>query len=299
MNARIGQYMNPLNKRKDYPLVDDKINTAELAVKYNVPMPENYLLFQSYGDTKHLSKKLQSYNSFVIKPARGAMGNGIVVIDRTEGESFVKTNGKELSSEDIRYHILQIIGGLYSLSGRPDRAILQYKIDLHGNYENFSYQGIPDIRVIVYHGYPIMAMSRLTTTQSDGRANLHQGAVGAGLNMLTGQATGGCLKDKFITLHPDTQARLTDLKVPFWEEILFYASKCYDMTNMGYLGVDFVIDKKFGPMILEMNARPGLSIQVANNRGLKEVLQKFSAYTHLNLNAEERVCFAQDLLKEY
>ena len=37
---------------------------------------------------------------------------------------------------------------------------------------------------------------------------------------------------------------------------------------MGYLGVDIVLDRKQGPMLLEANARPGLAIQIANGQGL-------------------------------
>ncbi len=38
------------------------------------------------------------------------------------------------------------------------------------------------------------------------------------------------------------------------------------------LGADIVIDRNRGPMLLELNARPGLAIQVANQCGLRERL---------------------------
>jgi len=44
------------------------------------------------------------------------------------------------------------------------------------------------------------------------------------------------------------------------------------MTGLGYLGVDIVLDKAYGPMLLELNARPGLAIQVANQAGLRQRL---------------------------
>jgi len=37
---------------------------------------------------------------------------------------------------------------------------------------------------------------------------------------------------------------------------------------MGYLGVDIVLDAQAGPLMLELNARPGLNIQIANQEGL-------------------------------
>jgi glutathione synthase/RimK-type ligase-like ATP-grasp enzyme len=44
------------------------------------------------------------------------------------------------------------------------------------------------------------------------------------------------------------------------------------MTGLGYLGVDMVIDRERGPLLLELNARPGLQIQVANQAGLRSRL---------------------------
>jgi len=45
------------------------------------------------------------------------------------------------------------------------------------------------------------------------------------------------------------------------------------MTGLGYLGVDLVIDRDHGPLLLELNARPGLAIQLANHSGLFARLQ--------------------------
>ena len=49
------------------------------------------------------------------------------------------------------------------------------------------YEGVPDIRIVVFNGYPVMAMLRLATHASDGKANLHQGAVGVGLALDSGR----------------------------------------------------------------------------------------------------------------
>lgn len=47
------------------------------------------------------------------------------------------------------------------------------------------------------------------------------------------------------------------------------ASRCADITGLSYLRADIVLDRQRGPMILELNARPGLAIQVANGVGLR------------------------------
>jgi hypothetical protein len=46
------------------------------------------------------------------------------------------------------------------------------------------------------------------------------------------------------------------------------------MPGLGFLGVDVVLDKEKGPAVLEVNARPGLSIQVCNRAGLKNRMDK-------------------------
>ena len=51
------------------------------------------------------------------------------------------------------------------------------------------------------------------------------------------------------------------------------AARSYELTGLGYQGVDLVLDKDKGPLILELNARPGLNIQIANRAGLLTRLQ--------------------------
>ena len=51
------------------------------------------------------------------------------------------------------------------------------------------------------------------------------------------------------------------------------------MTGLGYLGTDMVLDRDRGPMLLELNARPGLAIQMANGEGLRRRLDLIEAQT--------------------
>jgi len=141
-------------------------------------------------------------------------------------------------------------------------------------FENFTFEGVPDIRVIVYKGYPVMAMTRLSTRASDGKANLHQGAIGVGLDISTGRALRAVQNGQPLEYHPDTGGRLKDIVVPHWEELIRLAASCYEVTGLGYLGADIVLDRVWGPLILELNARPGLAIQVANGAGLKPRIER-------------------------
>jgi alpha-L-glutamate ligase-like protein len=173
-----------------------------------------------------------------------------------------------ITQAELEHHISNIVSGQYSLSGGKDVALIEYCVQFDPLFEHVSYQGVPDIRVIVYRGYPVMAMVRLPTRSSDGKANLHQGAVGAGIDISSGLTLSGVLGNNIVDEHPDTGALIAGLKVPQWDFILQSSARGLEVTELGYLGVDMVIDRNLGPLILEMNARPGLNIQIANGTGI-------------------------------
>lgn len=276
MNRRNAAYILPSNQRKFYPLVDSKLLTKQLLEKYEIPTPTLYFEVTSGFDMMRLHQ-LTHTSQFVIKPSRGAEGRGItVIVDRRENQ-WKTAGGKWLSMEDIRYHVTNILAGLYSLGGTDDHAFVEYCVISHPVFKKIAFQGVPDIRVILYRGTPVMAMLRLPTKQSSGKANLHQGAVGAGVNMLEGITLGGVHKNRLIDIHPDTQVPIAGFKIPFWQDILHISARTYDIFKLGYMGVDFVIDALLGPLILELNARPGLSIQLANREGLIPRLRALDA----------------------
>ncbi len=300
INNRVGRYILRHNKRANYPLVDNKVLTAQRAEAWGIPTPENYFIVENYGSLKNLHLKLMSYDSFVIKPARGSQGNGIIVIkeiirEERDGEIRIlcrRSNDKLMDVEEVRHHISGILSGLYSLSGQSDIAIVQAKIDKHPIFDDYSFGGIPDIRVIVFEGFPVMSMVRLPTRSSDGRANLHQGAIGAGLNLSDGKTNNAVIRNQVVDIHPDTGHKLLGLRLPFWPEILELAARCYDMVGLGYLGADIVLTPDHGPILLELNARPGLGIQIANLAGLVPRLEKIRLEAPKDLLARERVAFS-------
>ncbi|MCB1675701.1 MAG: alpha-L-glutamate ligase-like protein, partial [Halioglobus sp.] len=147
-------------------------------------------------------------------------------------------------------------------------------------FAGYSHEGVPDIRIIVFRGYPVMAMLRLATHASDGKANLHQGAVGVGLTLDCGRCLNAVQFGRPLLLHPDTGRPLSDIAIAGWRDIMVLAAQCYDMTGLGYIGTDLVLDKYRGPQLLELNARPGLSIQVANGQGLLPRLRHIEGLNH-------------------
>ena len=268
MNARNGAYIALFNERCKYPLVDDKLQTKHLALEAGIAVPELYGVIETHHQVKRIGSMLEGREDFVIKPAHGAGGDGILVITGRMGEHFRRANGRLMDREAIQHHLANILSGMYSLGGQPDRAMLEYRVKFDPLFDRVSFEGVPDIRTVVYRGYPIMAMVRLPTREADGKANLHQGAVGAGIDMVTGETLDGVWHDRVVDRHPDTGAPISGIRIPDWSTLLALAARCHDLVGLGYLGVDVVLDRDLGPLILELNARPGLAIQIANRQGL-------------------------------
>ncbi len=268
MNARNARYISVYNPRRLYPLVDDKVRTKTLAIEAGIAVPELYGIVGAAHQVRHVHALVRERESFVVKPARGAGGNGILVIVGRRGDRYLKANGQLLDPGDLEYHVSNVLSGMYSLGGRSDAAILEYRVRFDPLFEPITFQGVPDIRTVVFRGVPVMAMVRLPTRRSDGRANLHQGAVGAGVNLSTGRTLSGVMQDRLVGEHPDTYQPIAGHAIPGWDDLLERAARCFELTGLGYLGVDMVLDEDLGPLVLELNARPGISIQIANRAGL-------------------------------
>ena len=296
LNERNCDFIMRLNPRRLYPRVDDKAITKELAIAAGMAVPELYGIIANQREVRNFANIVTELDSFAIKPAQGSGGDGILVVtgrSKRKRDSFRLSSGVLISEAEIAHHLSNIVSGQYSLSGNPDKALIEYCVRFDPVFSEVSYQGVPDIRVIVYRGYPAMAMVRLPTRASDGKANLHQGAVGAGICMSSGETLAGVLDNDVVDDHPDTGALVSGLLIPHWDFILQSAARGYDVTELGYLGVDMVIDKHHGPLILEMNARPGLSIQIANCTGLATRIARIDEIFKSDAGAVERARVAR------
>ena len=294
MNQRNSRYIGRYNPRKRYPLVDNKLKTKIIAREANITTPELLGVISMQVEVESVEKYIKGTTGFVIKPAKGSGGKGILVITKVnEGRSY-QPNGGEIPLNEVKRHITNILAGLFSLGGSADVAVIESLIQFDDAFHGFSFEGVPDVRVIVFKGFPIMAMMRLSTAASDGKANLHQGAVGVGIDIATGASLHAVQFDLPITHHPDTGKALSLLQVPKWERLIYLAASCYEMSGMGYLGTDMVLDKNLGPMLLELNARPGLAIQIANGQGLLPRLKLIESLTDPHkMSVEERIAFCK------
>lgn len=294
LNARNTSYVLRYNRRHLYPIVDDKLLTKERAVAMGMAVPELYGVLRYQHEIRELGQLLDGREDFVIKPARGSGGNGVLVVAGRRNHLYVKSSGEPFDHDHLRFHVSKILSGLFSLGGERDRAMVEYRVRFDPLFENVSFQGVPDLRIIVLQGYPVMSMVRLPTRASDGRANLHQGAIGVGIDVASGRTLRGVWGEEVISEHPDTGAPITGLEVPYWDKMLEIAARCYELSGLGYLGVDLVLDRDLGPLILELNARPGLNIQIANHQGLRQRLERVEAEGDPRAGVAERVAFSRE-----
>lgn len=296
LNKRNADYILRYNPRRLYPLVDDKLATKQLCIDAGIAVPELYDVIETERDVRNFQRNLEGRDQFVVKPANGSGGDGIMVITGRHRDRFRRGSGLLMQPADLEHHISNTLSGLYSLGGLPDQCFLEYCVQIHPMFDGICHGGVPDIRTIVFQGYPVMAMVRLPTRMSDGKANLHQGAIGVGVDMASGRTVSGVQINDRVAEHPDTQHSILGLKLPEWDSLLALAARCYDVTRLGFLGVDVVLDRDLGPLVLELNARPGLSIQIANNDGLLRRLELVEAEARPDATVEERVAFSRERL---
>ncbi len=277
MNRRNAACILDHNPRSKFPIVDDKMRMHRLCGQIGVPTPEVYAEIDSFGTLRQLGEVLGDRGDFVVKPNRGSAGRGVLVLTGRDEKGFRRHNGDLVRLDDLRQHLSDILSGMYSLGGQPDSALIQQRIRLHPAFASITYKGIPDVRVILYRNQPAMAMLRLPTKESNGRANLHQGGIGTGIDLETGVTHHAVQRNRLVECHPDTGRPVVGMRVPYWDEVIRLSRRASEAVGLGYIGVDVVIDADAGPMLLEANARPGLAIQIANGQGLTPRLEAIDA----------------------
>ena len=284
MNARNFLYIRRYNKPGAKRLADDKLDAKRLFLEHNIATTDILAMFYDRKDIRAFDWKLPS-DGFVIKPARGYGGGGILVMKDWDGEKGTSVVGDKYTAKELESHILDILDGAYSLQYLPDKAYIEERVYAHPFFRKLVPVGIPDIRIIVFNKIPVMAMLRLPTKESGGKANLHLGALGIGIDMRTGITTYALYKNVHIDYIPNTKIKTRGVKIPQWNELLLLAAKTQAVSGLGYVGVDIVHDARHGPMVLEINARPGLSIQLANLSSLRTRLERVE---HMHIQTPER-----------
>lgn len=275
LNARTQLFAYKYNTHKGKKIADSKLQTARILKKAGVAHPEVYKKFRAEGDVYSFDWNALP-DRFALKPSRGLGGAGIIVVKKKSADKtgWLTTQKEKVTPDDLKLHTLDILEGAYSMGNVPDVAFAQEYVGRHKAFRRWAYRGTPDIRIIILNKVPVMAMLRLPTKESGGRANLHQGAVGVGVDIATGITTKAIWHGEQIVFKPGTERKLRGIKIPNWTSILETAVNAQIASGLGYLGVDIVLHPEKGPMVLELNAQPGLQVQLANMEGLKRRLDR-------------------------
>jgi len=296
LNRRNYELITRCNPRVFFQIVDHKVKAKAALRAIGVPVAETLAVYRLHREIVDFARQSHAWPEFVIKPAQGAGGQGVVGIVERQGVHFLTTDGRTLSLPAVESHLSDILSGIYSLNQRYDEALVERRIASHAVLARMSYRGLPDIRVIVFRGIPLMAMLRVATRSSRGRANLHVGGIGIGIDLHTGVTTQALLGKTWLSVHPDTALPLGGVQLPCWQDVLTIAARCADAVALGYLGVDLTLDSTGTPLVLELNARPGLSIQLANRRGLRPLIEEVERRVSHGLSVQARVALGQEIV---
>lgn len=292
INARNLLYIRPYNPKKAIKLADDKIKTKQFLSAREIPVPKLYSIIRDLTELEKFDFNSLP-GSFALKPNTGYGGEGIIPVTEKENGHYVTAGNKKLSQDELKDHIRDILDGRFSISNVSDYAFFEQYIFADERIAKYSYEGLPDIRVVVHNLIPIMAMLRLPTKESKGKANLHLGAVGVGIDIAKGETTHISYKNRIIDELPDGLGKIKGFKIPYWDQILTIASTVQLITNLGYMAVDICIDKNSGPVLLEINARAGLGVQIANLAPLRKRLERIEGIKVTNPKKGVRI--AKDL----
>ena len=273
INRRNLTLVYPNNRRSDYPLADDKLLAKERFGAAGVPVPETLATCDGLFAVPGVVESLVGRERFVVKPANGSGGGGILVVGGWDGAAgcWRRAGGGMLTPITLARHLADVVFGAYS-NQLEDRAFVERRVEPHAFFAGLWSDGLCDVRVITLRGRAVMSMIRVPTRESGGRANLHQGGLGIAVELASGTTFRAVHRGRALERHPESGADLLGLTVPAWPRVLEVARAAADAVPLGYLGVDVVVDREAGPMVLEINARPGLEIQNVHGQGLVAAL---------------------------
>lgn len=272
INRRNVELVYAHNRRTDYPLVDDKILCKQLMEAQGVPVAHSIAVCEGLFDVPRVEAIVHDLSNFVLKPASGSGGDGILVVGERTPTGWRTAKGRDITFADLRQRLAEIVFGAYS-KHIDDRALIEERIVPHPLFVEFYAHGVSDIRLIFLEGRLLISMIRIPTDSTGGRANLHQGGVGVAVDIFTGRTTRAVARGESIERHPDTGAQLVGRQIPDWEHIVDVGRRAAACVPLGYVGVDIVPDAQRGALVLEMNARPGLEIQNINGLPLGPIVE--------------------------
>jgi len=123
LNRRNQEFLLRLNPPHLVGLVDHKVQTKEVLSRHGLPVPQTFGRYTRHRELPELAREAEHRAQFVIKPARGAGGEGVMVITGRRDDRLVKASGAVLRWGDLIAHAADIIAGAFSLSQARDEAV--------------------------------------------------------------------------------------------------------------------------------------------------------------------------------
>ncbi|MEX0649579.1 MAG: sugar-transfer associated ATP-grasp domain-containing protein [Candidatus Andersenbacteria bacterium] len=293
MNARMLEYIAKVNSSEAIRLANNKLKTKKVLQKAGLATPRLFGVIRTREELKKF-RWTKLPGSFVLKPNSSSGGGGIIVIfGRNKKGNWVKADKTEVFIPELRNHIIDILDGNFSNGNIPDVAFFEQRVKVDAVLKQYSVKGVPDVRVLLYNQVPVMAMLRLPTEESGGKANLHAGGIGVGIDLSQGITTTAVQHGHLLDTLPHKRLSLSGITVPHWNDLLLLAVRTAAASNLNYVGVDIAIDRDDGPLVLEINARPGLDIQYANLAPLRSRLRRVEDLKMSSL--EKKIRLAKNL----
>ncbi len=275
LNARTLDYIKEHNDKKARKLADSKLATKDFLKAKWVSVVDTLLIVASFEDLEKLDI-FELKLPFVIKPNAWFWGKWILIIDEKDSSwNFVLNDWTVMTKKELVSHLWFILEWFFSLSGNRDKVIIEKKVILDTWIELLWKFWLPDLRIILFNMVPVMAMFRIPTKESRWKANLHAWACWVWVDIATGKLTYISYKWKNVKSVPwiwDVRW----IELPNWDKVLNLAVKVQEITKIWFLGCDIVLDKEDWPLLLEMNIRPWLAVQLANLSPLETRLKKVS-----------------------
>ena len=268
------------NKKDAVNFANNKLKTKHFFSVRGIPVPKLMGIFKDREDVNKFD--FANLNKdFVIKPNQGSEGKGIIPFKERKGDKFITVSNKEYTINELKNHIINITQGIYN-NGYKDIAFFEQRIKNSPELNKITYKGLPDVRVFCYNQIPIMAMLRVPTKESEGRANLAENAMAIGINLSNGEPNYYYYKGKISKKDPINKNPIK--KIPNFIRVLQVAVKCAQLSKLKLVGCDIAFNEKNEPCLIEINARPGLKIQLANKDSLKERINKIKDLKPKSIN---------------
>ena len=277
INRRNAELIYPNNDRRNFRYADDKLLAKVILQAAGVPVPVTLAVCDGLYAVDQTVEALSAHEAFVVKPSQSSGGVGILVLTgRTSSGAWLTPGGSRVDRAGLRRHLADIVFGAYG-NRMSDTAYAETMVRPHPFFRTLWAEGLSDVRILAHDGVPFMAMLRVPTRASEGRANLHQGGIGVAVQLETGCVSRALWRGMLIERHPESGADLLGLEIPSWARILDVARLAASAVPLGYLGVDIVVDTVGQPLVLEVNVRPGLEIQNVHGESIEVALRRARA----------------------